>query len=102
MSDRQMLHHEDKINVSFNGIKDCLNTFHTKKEAISAGSAYGWMDAIKCVDRFEYFWVVGRLMFQPSYAAGIMQDCFKFPLLRWDKKDGVEFCPVLEVKRISK
>jgi len=79
-----------------------IKTFRTKKEAIAAGSAFGWGCAIKIERRFENVWCVAEKDFQPSYIFGIKHDDYRFPLLRMDiNENGVKFCPVLKIQVVT-
>lgn len=91
------IHYKDNISPPFSDIKQALPLFATKKSAITAGSEYGWRTAIRMQGRFEAFWVVGRKMFQGDEIAGVDRDHYRFPMLRWERIDGVERCPVLDV-----
>ena len=93
------IHHQEQLSVDVHALKSCVPVFATKGEAIKAGKQFGWNSAVRIKDRFEYVWVVGLLSFQRDYSAGFPREHFRFPLLRWDRKDGVQFCPVLNVYR---
>lgn len=95
----EVIHHQDRMNFTANELADCLPIFPTKKSALEAGKPYGWRTAVKLVRRFETVWLVGKKDFQDSYTAGIQHEMFRLPLLRWETRNRVQFCPVLEVKR---
>lgn len=95
------IHYKDRLNMQFSAIKQTLPLFATKKAALTEGKKYGWNTAIRLVGRFENFWVVGRKMFQGDETAGICRDHYKFPLLRWERVDGVDRCPVLDVMKVK-
>ena len=81
-----------------------MKGFRTKKEAMEAGSLFGWRNkAIKILGRFQNSWVVGSEDFEPTYIAGLPHSNYRFPLLRWDNRpDGIKFCPVLQLQAIQK
>lgn len=97
----ETLSYTDKLSLNFSELKNTLPKFATKAQAIVAGKKYGWSTAIRLDDRFERLWVVGNVSFQPTYVAGIENIQYNFPLLRWDKKNCVEFCPVIKAHRIK-
>lgn len=94
-----VINHKDSLSVDFKDIKGALPLFPTKKKALEAGKEFGWTSALRLRSRFETVWAVGSKDFQNDYICGISVECFRFPLLRWDEKDGVKFCPVLKVRR---
>ena len=76
-----------------------VRTFRTRKDAETAGKAYGWRCAIRLDRRFEKIWVVGKKDFQPTYIIGIAHDQYHFPLLRWEKDSSkIEYCPILNIE----
>jgi len=101
MPKRNTIHHRDAASIPFGELKAALPLFPTKKAALVAGKEYGWRDAVRLIDRFETVWVVGQQMLQPDETAGIRREHFRFPLLRWERQDGVAGCPVLDVFVVS-
>ncbi len=78
-----------------------LQTFRTKKEAESCGKQYGWKISSRFVRRFEIVWIVAKKDFQPDYEGDIKFDVIRTPMLRWDNKDGIKFCPVVKFRKHS-
>ncbi|HHD7207870.1 TPA: hypothetical protein ACNOH0_003784 [Enterobacter hormaechei] len=74
-------------------------TFRTKKEAISAGSKFGWSSAFCIERRFEKVWAVGAKDFQNDYVGKVTFEVFRLPLLKWEKVGGITRCPVLSIRR---
>lgn len=87
------------LNMKLDEIISITPTFPTKKEAVKAGSEYGWSTAICIRRRFETVWLVGKQDFQNDSVGRVEFEVFRFPLLRWEKIDGVSRCPVLSVRR---
>lgn len=93
------IHHKDSMSFTVNELVGALPTFRTKKAAVDAGSAFGWRSAIKVIRRFETVWIVGKKDFQDGEIAGVPHENYRIPMLRWDEKHGVKYCPVVVVKR---
>lgn len=87
------------LSIKVDEIASSVPTFSTKREAIKAGSEYGWSSAICIERRFERIWIVGKQDFQNDYVGKLKFESFRLPILRWEKVDGVERCPVLSVRR---
>lgn len=76
-----------------------LKTFRTKKEAESFGKVYGWKVSTQFARRFEIVWIIAKKDFQPDCECGIEFDVIRAPMLRWDSKDGIKFCPVAKFRK---
>lgn len=77
-----------------------LRTFRTKREAVSAGRAFSHPFALLFIRRFERVWICAKQDFQPDMEGELLFDVVRAPLLRWDRKDGHEFCPVAKFRRL--
>ncbi|EHL80588.1 hypothetical protein FOC46_23210 [Citrobacter portucalensis] len=87
------------LSIKVDEIASSVPTFSTKREAIKAGSEYGWSSAICIERRFERIWIVGKQDFQNDYVGKLKFESFRIPVLRWEKVGGGERCPVLSVRR---
>lgn len=98
-SDGISFHENNRMSLKVDEIVSIVPTFHTKKEAIKAGSEFGWSSAFCIERRFEKVWAVGKKDFQNDQVGEVTFETFRLPLLRWEKSDGVTRCKVLSVRR---
>lgn len=95
------LHHQDKLTIALDDIIAAVPVFPTKKAAVAAGKTFGWTSAVRATRRFETVWLVGRQLLGNTEVAGVSREEFRFPLLRWEVRQGVQHCPVLHVSRTA-
>ena len=88
-----------RLSIKVDEFISIIPTFRTKKEAISAGSKFGWSSAFCIERRFEKVWAVGTQDFQNDYVGQVTVEVFRLPLLKWEKVDGIMRCPVLSIHR---
>ena len=88
-----------RLSIKVDEFISIIPTFRTKKEAISAGSKFGWSSAFCIERRFEKVWAVGTKDFQNDYVGKVTFEVFRLPLLKWEKVDGITRCPVLSIRR---
>lgn len=88
-----------RLSLKVDEIVSIIPTFRTKKEAICAGSKFGWASAFYIERRFEKVWAVGTKDFENDYVGKVTFEVFRLPLLKWEKVDGITRCPILSVRR---
>ena len=98
-SDGISFHENNRMSLKVDEIVSIVPTFHTKKEAIKAGSEFGWSSAFCIERRFEKVWAVGKKDFQNDQVGEVTFETFRLPLLQWERSDGVTRCKVLSVRR---
>lgn len=77
-----------------------LRTFRTKREAITAGRSFSHPYALRFNRRFERVWICAKTDFQPDTVGDLVFDVVRAPLLRWERNDGYESCPVVKFRRL--
>ncbi|WP_227630045.1 hypothetical protein [Klebsiella oxytoca] len=88
-----------RLSIKVDEFISIIPTFRTKKEAISAGSKFGWSSAFCIERRFEKVWAVGTKDFHNDCVGKVTFEVFRLPLLKWEKVDGITRCPVLSIRR---
>ncbi|HBX1259678.1 TPA: hypothetical protein MGN02_001445 [Salmonella enterica] len=87
------------LSLRVDEIVSIVTTFPTKKEALKAGSKYGWSSAFLIERRFEKVWLVWKKDFQNDHIGEVEFEVFRITLLRWEKTAGITHCQIISVRR---
>lgn len=89
------------LSIRIEEICSSVPTFPTKNAAVNAGAPFGWRTAVRIERRFENVWAVGKKCFQSDHSAGLNFEAYSFPLLKWEKENGITKCPILSVRKFK-